>query len=61
MLVPPMKSMASSTTRVVILVLSDRPTLSIMLRLTMGASSRSGCRETFSRMRSNTTIVSFTL
>ena len=61
MLVPPMNNMANSTTKVVMLVFSDRPMLSMMLRLTMGGRSRSGWRDTFSRIRSKTTMVSFTL
>ena len=61
MLLPPMNNMASNTTKVVMLVFSDRPILSMMLRLIMVARSRSGLRDTFSRIRSNTTMVSFTL
>ena len=61
MLGPPISSMAISTNSVVRLVFSERPMLSMMLRFTSPPRSRSGWRTTFSRMRSNTTMVSLTL
>ena len=52
--------MATSTSKVVKLVLTDRPTLSMMLRFTVSSRLRSGTLMVFSRMRSNTTMVSLT-
>ena len=57
---PPISSIAISTSSVVKLVLMERPTLSMMLKFTVSSSGRSGARIVFSRMRSNTTMVSFT-
>ena len=55
-----MSSIAINTSSVVKLVLMERPTLSMMLKFTVSSSRRSGIRMLFSRIRSNTTMVSFT-
>ena len=61
MLAPPINSMASNTKRVVKLVFKDLPIVSIMLVFTNDVKDLSGCLITFSRILSNTTIVSLTL
>ena len=58
---PPNSRSATITVTIVKEVLRDLPTVSLMLRLTISISDDPWCRIRFSRMRSKTTIVSFTL